>query len=505
MAANTVKKTNQNRKPSKRKSRKSKRMVRILMIDAGVLCAILTVYLIFAFYYNNHFFGNTKVNGVDTSNMSEEKAEQVINDQVSSYVLEIKQRNGVSDFIYGSNINLHTDFDTSLSELIRKQGGLLWPASLFREKEYEVGTMLTYDDKLLKSYVDLVKGLKEENMTEPVNATIVYGENGFEIVPEKLGTKVIKEKLYEAVKEAINTLQPTLSLEEAGIYEEPSITSKDTRLSDAMKEMNRIAGTKITYEFGTVTEVLDGSKINEWLSYDENYQVTLHEEKIKEYVDYIGKTYNSFGRRRTFMTSYGEKIKLEGGDYGWWLNRPSEVEELTELIRKGEQTVKEPVYFQTAQQYGDDDIGNTYVEVNLTAQHLFFYKDGELIVEADFVSGNVSKDYSTPTGTYPVQYKENDAILVGEDYETPVKYWMPFNKNIGFHDAVWRDEFGKDIYLTRGSHGCINMPPKAAKKMFEHIKRGVAVVVYELPGTESVKEEKPKTETPKTETPKAGE
>lgn len=497
MAKRIINKSDQNRKLSagkSRKSRKSKLIKRILLIDAGILFAILAVYLSFAFYYNNHFFGNTKVNGIDTSNMSEEKAERAINDQVSSYVLEIKQRNGVSDFIYGNNIGLHTKFNESLSELIHKQRGFLWPASLFREMEYEVDTMLTYDESLLKAYVSLIKGFKEENITEPVNATIAYGENGFEIIPEDPGTKLIEEKLYEAIIEAINTLQPTLSLEEAGCYEEPQITSEDPGLSEAINELNRISGAKITYEFGTVTEVLDREKISEWLSFDENYKVTLHEDKIKEYVDYIGKTYNSFGRRRTFKTSYGKEIKVEGGDYGWWLDRVTEVKELTELIRKGEQTVKKPAYFQTAQQYGDDDIGDTYVEVNLTAQHLFFYKDGELVVEADFVSGNVAKKYDTPTGTYPIQYKENNAVLVGEDYETPVKYWMPFNRNIGFHDAVWRDKFGKDIYLTRGSHGCINMPPKAAKKMFENIKRGVAVVVYELPGTESVEEKAPKAE-----------
>ncbi len=492
MATKKMNNSNKNRKPGvtkSRRSKKSKRIARMLFIDAGVLCAILAVYLIFAFYYNNHFFGNTEVNGVDTSNMSEEKAEKVINDQVSSYVLEVKQRNGVTDVIYGININLHTEFGENLSELIHKQGGFLWPRALFRKQEYEAGTMLSYDENLLSTYVDLLKGFKEENMTEPANATIAYGENGYEIIPEDPGAKLIKSKVKEAILNAVNTLQPTVSLEEAGCYEEPQITTEDTRLSDAVNELNRIAGAKITYEFGQVTEVLDGSKINEWLTLDENYQVTLNEEKIKEYVDYIGKTYNSFGRRRTFKTSYGDEIKVEGGDYGWWLDRSSELKELTELIKNGEQTVKKPVYFQTAQQYGDDDIGKTYVEVNLTAQHLFFYKEGELVVESDFVSGNVSKDYATPIGTYPIQYKENDAILVGEDYETPVKYWMPFNKNIGFHDAVWRDEFGKDIYLTRGSHGCINMPPKAAKKMFEHIKRGVAVVVYELPGTESVGEE----------------
>jgi hypothetical protein len=192
------------------------------------------------------------------------------------------------------------------------------------------------------------------------------------------------------------------------------------------------------------------------------------------------------------MTSYGDTIKIKGGDYGWWLDRPKEVSELTELIKNGEQLIREPAYFQTAQQYGQDDIGDTYVEVNITAQHLFFYKEGELILETDFVSGDLSKEYGTPVGTYPIQYKDNDATLVGEDYATPVKYWMPFNRNIGFHDASWRDEYGKDIYLTNGSHGCINMPPKAAEKMYQNIHRGVAVVVYELPGTESYEIEESK-------------
>ena len=494
MDRRTVNKTNSNKKPDTSKTRKRKknrRMARILLMDMAVLCIVLAVYLGFALYYNSHFFKNTEVNGVNTSNMSEEKAEQAINKQVSGYVLEIQQRNGLTDIIYGNNIELHTEYGDSLSELIRKQNGFLWPAYLFRKQEYEVSSMLTYNESLLKAYVELLKGFKEENVIAPTNASIAFGENNYEIIPEDPGTKLIKKKVYEAIAEAINTLQPTLSLEEAGCYVEPQITSEEPGLSEALKELNRYAGTKITYEFGDATEVLDGARISEWLTLDEDYKVTLDETKIKEYVDYIGKNYNSFGRRRTFKTSYGDVIKVEGGDYGWWLDRASEVKELTELIKNGEQTVKKPVYFQTAQQYGEDDIGNTYVEVNLTAQHLFFYKDGELIVESDFVSGNVSKDYATPTGTYPVQYKENDAILVGEDYETPVKYWMPFNRNIGFHDATWRDKFGKDIYRTRGSHGCINMPPKAAKKMFEHIKRGVAVVVYELPGTESVVESTP--------------
>ncbi len=62
---------------------------------------------------------------------------------------------------------------------------------------------------------------------------------------------------------------------------------------------------------------------------------------------------------------------------------------------------------------------------------------------------------------------------------------MPFNGNIGFHDAPWRKEFGKDIYMKQGSHGCVNMPPAIAKELFENISKGIPVIVYELEGTEN--------------------
>ncbi len=485
-----------NQKALYKKNNRSVGRKSLLYIGIGLISPLLAVYFFLSFYYNSHFYSNTNINGVNASNMTAKHAEEAINSQVNSYVLTLKERNGVEDSFTGENIGLQTVYDGSIEDLLKNQNSFAWPVSFFKSHELEINTMLEFDEFSLDKLLDKLNCFKEENIVEPVNARISeYGDNGFEIVPEEPGAKVNKDKLLEAVKKAVTSLEPALSLEEAGCYEEPVINSETPELAEAVAEMNKIAGAKITYEFGDVTEVLDGSQISKWLSVDENFKVNFDSDGVKEYVDYIGKNYNSFGRVRTFKTSYGDVLQIEGGDYGWWLNRTKEVSELTELILNGEQNVKEPAYYQTAQQYGQDDIGDTYVEINLTAQHLFFYKEGKLIVEADFVSGNLSKGWGTPVGTYPIQYKENDATLNGEDYSTPVKYWMPFNGNIGLHDAPWRDEFGKDIYMKDGSHGCINMPPAAAKKMFENIKRGVAVVVYELPGTENYDNDKDKKET----------
>ena len=127
------------------------------------------------------------------------------------------------------------------------------------------------------------------------------------------------------------------------------------------------------------------------------------------------------------------------------------------------------------------------MEINLTAQHLYMYKDGKLLVESDFVSGNLARGWGTPAGTYPLTYKQRNAVLKGENYRTPVDYWMPFNGGIGMHDAKWRGAFGGSIYRTNGSHGCINLPHSVAKTIYENIQSGIPVICYNLSGTENTK------------------
>ena len=148
------------------------------------------------------------------------------------------------------------------------------------------------------------------------------------------------------------------------------------------------------------------------------------------------------------------------------------------MIEKGESAERTPVYYQTAASYGTPDYGTTYVEINLTAQHLFFYQDGKLMMESDFVSGNSAKGYDTPAGVYSITYKQRDATLTGENYQTPVSYWMPFNGGVGIHDAKWRASFGGTLYQGNGSHGCVNTPWDQAGIIFDNIEIGTPIVVY---------------------------
>jgi len=118
------------------------------------------------------------------------------------------------------------------------------------------------------------------------------------------------------------------------------------------------------------------------------------------------------------------------------------------------------------------------LEIDLTKQYLWFYKNGTLITKGSVVTGNVSSNHTTPPGTYKLTYKQKDAVLRGPGYAAPVTYWMPFNGGIGLHDASWRAAFGGEIYKTNGSHGCINAPYQVAEAVFKNIEAGVPVICY---------------------------
>lgn len=477
------------KKNENRQNMRSQKRLKIIIGCVGITLSILLLgYFGVSQYYKSHFYSQTFINGVDCSNLTVEQAKKRINEEVDTYVLKVDERNDVTEEISGQQIGLKLVFDKNFEELLDTQSPFMWVANSWSKKEIENPVQLIYDESLLQKAYDELFAFDERYITKPVDAYITeYTEGvGFSIVPEVEGNEVMKDELFVQVKEAVLNLTPSISVDSLNCYKEPTVRSDDAKLVNAIEVTNKYMETKLTYHFGDKTEVLDGTIIGPAIKINEKFEVSIDKDKIKEFVDYIGKTYNTFGKTRTFMSSYGVEATVKNGDYGWWLDRESEQSEIIACIENGEQKDKDPVYFQKAASYDEQDYGDTYVEINLSAQHLFYYKDGKLIVESDFVSGNVSRNFATPTGTYSVTYTKEDAELKGEGYNTKVKYWMPFNRNIGMHDASWRKgRFGGNIFLTNGSHGCINLPPENAKKIFENIEKGTAVIVYELAGTES--------------------
>lgn len=457
-------------------------LLALLIIGVPVL-GLLAVYIAGLGRYQSCFLNGTVIDEVDVSGMSIPQLEE----QIGKYSLRVIERQAdgttLEEEIPGKEIGISYISTEPLETILQGQNSLLWFVK--HDADYSTDTPLFYEEAVLEEKIGELRGFREEFIEEPADAYIsdyVPGQ-GFELVAEKQGNRLNREKTIEVIKAAVESLEEQVDLEAAGCYEEPEVTSEDETLKKTYEKLRNYTNTVITYTFGTERETLDGDTIVDWIVRN-GKQASLDRELVQEYVSSLRRRHDTVFHKRKFMTSYGEEVTIDVGDYGWWMDTGQETEELIGLLERGESGERVPVYRQTAASYEDPDYGDSYVEINLTAQHLFLYQNGECVLESDFVSGNPSRGNETPEGIYGITYKERDATLKGETYRTPVSFWMPFNNNVGMHDASWRSEFGGNIYMTNGSHGCINLPYAVAQEIYGYVEKNTPVICYHLPGTE---------------------
>ncbi len=467
-----------------KQTEEKKKRLPLIPLVCGILTALLlAVYCGGMIYYQNRFAKGTVIDQVDVSGMTIAELEE----RIESYTLRVLERKSdgttLEEEIPGTDIGLSYASTEPLREILEGQDVWLW--FLTQEQEYEPEDMLSWDEEALEAAVEALQGFDEDFAVEPTDAHVseYVSGSGYSIVEETQGNTLNRSRTLDAVRSAVAELEEEVDLNAAGCYETPEVCADDEELQSLLTKLKTYESLTITYTFGDNVEVLDGETICSWLTI-EGSEVTLDTEQVEAFVATLRQKYDTIFRSRTFITSYGTEITISSGDYGWWMNYVQEAEELAEMIENGESGERTPVYYQTAASYDTPDYGDTYVEVNLTAQHLFYYENGVLVMESDFVSGNSAKGYDTPAGVYGITYKQRDATLVGETYSTPVSYWMPFNGNIGLHDATWRSTFGGDIYKTNGSHGCINLPYAKAQELYSYVEKGTPVICYYLPGTE---------------------
>lgn len=467
------------------KSKKKSRKGRVFLIVAAVLLCgtLIGIYFGGAFYYRKHFFPNTAINGIDCSNQEAEQAIDALQQwYTDTYSLKVVDENGNEQLVIKpGDCEMIFPVEQGISQLLEEQNEYAWVAMMFEKitREHQISVDAVYSQEALQSSLQGAV-LFTSKGEEPENAYIgeyQEAEGRYSIIAEKEGTLLDKEQTVLCIEEALDHMQGEINLRDAQCYVRPEVDSNNEELQEQLEQLNRIVGTCITYDWNGNEEILDGELIHTWIIFEDG-EISLDEELIAAYVAEKAKAYDTYGQKRKFTTTLGVELTLPSGGYGWKTDRTAEAEALKELILSGAVTDREPEYSSQGWVKGADDIGDSYVEIDLSNQHLYVYQDGEIVLESDFVSGNVSNGNTTPPGVFGLTYKTTDAVLRGENYATPVKYWMPFNGNIGMHDATWRRAFGGEIYLTNGSHGCINLPLSKAKEIYGYVSKGFPVICY---------------------------
>ena len=475
----------------------------VLFSVIGVLLAGL---FIFYFYgmakTQNKFLPETYINGGNVCGMTKEEVSEFFRSAQSKKIAQditIKKFDGSTVTIPADKIGYTDNIDKSVEEFYESQNHYLWFTTLFFSDKFDLTVEYSYDlDRLDDEVKRRVVDTSVNDASK--NASIEKNDDKFVIVKEIQGGKIDSSKesvLLEYIKEQISGGNTYIDISDVDCYEKPEVLAAD--LQETCDKLNSLIDIKIVYDFDYTTETLEGKTIIDWITINENSQeaFSVDEDKAMAYVEKLAEKYDTYGKDRTFKSTTRGTILIKQGKgcYGWWIDQQETCDALVAAIKECKTASLEPIYYVNPNskyvytcnekwRTAKTDLGNTYMEVDLKEQHFWYYENGKLKYECDIVSGMPTEERNTPAGVYKLWYKEKDKTLTGslstgESWETPVEYWNYISTiGVGLHDATWHSSFGGDRYKKYGSHGCINMPLKAAKYVYENVPIGTPCIMY---------------------------
>ncbi len=470
-----------------------KKGIKILVGSLFFICILLGLgYLGLAVYYENGFSFQTYINGIYCTGKSVEVVNQELNDAYVYDGLEVIAKEGTF-YIEADTISYVYDYREPLNHYLAKQNPYLWIENLIgNHKEYTLLPSVCFSHEILGAIV--TDEIAKWNLSTKHQVMLKSGEDGFSIIDTKLNV-LDEKKMLQVIKAALEQGKNSINLQDEGCYYNEPYTKQEEELFTFFDKLNDYQLRTVTFSFGNDKEKMDAGDLAKTLTCFESFRgglTKLPDEFETKYFDKNGNllvnenaadalleerfdSYNTYQNHK-FTTHDGRMIHIKKGNYGNLISMKKEKKEFLAFLKSAEKSyVREPEYIKEVSLKGKDDIGDTYIEVDIGQQKMFYYRDGELYLETDVVTG---KNKATREEVCYVYAKQKNRVLKGPGYASPVKYWMPVSGGIGIHDASWRDEYGGDIYIKNGSHGCINTPLEIVEKMYEVMEIGTPCIIY---------------------------
>ena len=466
----------------KKKGRRTAVLVIIVLILAA-LCGL--AYYLYEQVNSGLFFEGTRINGYDVSGKTCKEVLLLLEKDYSAPTVEIREQDETALTLTLEEAGYTIDQMELLSEIqdcMREQNlGLIF--SLLEGNEFEVEIPFVFEEETFETAVSAANFATPRSAS--ADASMEFNGTEYYIEPEVYGNELDDADLQVMVKDSLDKVvaadrpQEDLQIDvPESFYFLPAVTQDDGEMNNLMNIYNSYCKSKITLTFGEQKEVIDWERIKEWLVIEDD-QAYIDEEYVYNYAYDLAAMYDTYHYPKEFVTSDGATISFDGSDYGYKIDCDGEAAQLLADIAANAEVEREPVYsVKGFSRNGRDDFNGNYVEVNLTKQHLWFYRDGELVIESDIVSGLPKDERETATGIFTIPYKTSPEVLKGDTWEEEVEYWMPFHDGQGLHDAPWRSSFGGNIYKTNGSHGCVNLPPAVAKTIYENMEERMPIILY---------------------------
>ncbi|MBD5480778.1 MAG: L,D-transpeptidase family protein [Lachnospiraceae bacterium] len=455
-----------------------KTIVRFFVL-AGI-CLGIVLYIGIGVCYRKRFAPGTFINGIYCTGKTAEEVNKELKELYPYDSILVQGDEGVQFTISYADIAVNIDYTGQLKKLKSRQNPFLWITALFGGGHTSLMPELLFEEEVLRDLLADRLAPADEALSEIVE---IRRKDGYELFD---GRKHVLnfDLVCSTVSDALQQGKDFVDI--SGCYEDLPYTEEMYETLALWEKVEAFQNCSIVYDMGDEKVPLTPEMISGFIALDAGGRfllddagnLVLNEEAVEAFIDSLCQEYDTLGSARSFQSTRGEVVTVEGGTYGNKIDREAEIAYLMQALSEHADEVHIPAYEMEARVRGRDDIGDTYVEVDMTEQRLYYYEEGELLLETDVVTGSISGGHKTPSGVNFVYAMQRNRILRGPDYESFVKYWAPVNGGIGIHDASWRGSFGGKIYKTNGSHGCINVPPAVMATLYDMLEIGVPVVMF---------------------------
>ena len=475
---------------SKQKTRSGRRLW-LLPVAAGIF--LLGVLGWFSFRYQSRFTPRTEILGVDCANMTAEEAARALQAAADRGTFDLRDEEGreivrlpLNDFLEKDQLaGLARDAfrrqkqDAGLFDWLLSPGGSEEPAILSGVTSRQIWAAL--EDALYGT----------EPRVAPSNARVELSEDGYLVVEEEPGNlvdlKVCGDVLAAAFRDCRGLTESPVTLEAKNARIRPVVTAGGESVQRILDQLEAYTHLQVTLAFAD-DSVYELTPEDIWSVSDveivgRDVVARPDEERVRTLTDTLALDHGFDGVYAKFHNAEKtrEYIYYRVGDTGWKMDKEALAADVADALREHVDAEIAPQYDYTwywKDYYKYFNVQDTFIEISLDNQYLWAYVDGELLVETPVVTGSLLRGDNTRRGCFRIAYKDADLNLRGPTWDDHVDFWMPFDDQIGLHDSFWRDDYGADIYLEDGSHGCINTPHEAMEIIFNAYDRGDIVIVY---------------------------
>jgi len=461
-----------------------KRFTNWKFITIGVIAIAAIIFAAISYYQTTHFNANIKINGTKVGGLTADEALKKLTTSVLKNAVYVGQQQILDE---NDTKMGFTDKDLSSVEKLLKSQRTLFPSSGAKNYSLMSTELEQYRSQTMKKQVEEKLLAINKSLKAPQDAQVTMEQGKITVSKSTDGKQYdVASLLKDYEKQEYNSeirLNP--------VYIQP-IKEDNPIIKDEEKKLQELLQQTIDYKVQDKTYSLKASDLIKNASVSKDLKITIDPSDIESKITEINNSQSTLNKNFTFKTHSGSVISVKGKGYGWAINAEKEATRIAEAFEKGEKSLSASNisgHGWEGEGYGYDTttnngIGGTYAEVSIQEQRIWLYKDGQLVLTTNVVTGKHSTNEDTSPGVWYILYKRSPSVLKGSsvgnpNYSVKVDYWAPFtNDGQGFHDASWRTNWASNAYLTAGSGGCVNLPPSVAKSVYDNLSIYEPVVVY---------------------------